>query len=116
LVDTDATRAGLQADCRVVYHRPAPDPSDPKKIIYVEDATSIPTCDAERLDDEQPAYPCWRVTKDTLRCPMRDQNTLAVLRAPAERRLPLEPGTKTMFLCLTCIEPAPNMPNPRCDH
>jgi hypothetical protein len=46
---------------------------------------------------------------------MLGQN-IAVLRAPAERRISLEPGTKTMFTCLTCIEPALNIPNPRCDY
>jgi hypothetical protein len=116
LVDVDSTRTGLQADCWVVYRRPTPDPTDPDKIIFVEDTTSMPACEAERSDDDQPAYPCWRVIKNMEQCWGLGQN-LAVVRAPAERHIPLEPGTKTMFTCRTCITDVPDLPpNPRCDY
>ena len=114
LVDADTARPGLQPDCRVVYRTPTPDPSDPTRIIYVENPASMPLCDAGRADDEQPVYPCWRVIKDRSKCPDFGQN-LAVLRAPAERRIPLEPGTKTEFVCRTCVDPAPAVPSPGCD-
>ena len=115
LVDTDQTRPGLQAACRAGYRRPVADPSNPTKITFVEDPNSIPECDGERSNDDQSTYPCWRVIKDTLTCPGLGQN-IAVVRAPAERYIPLDPGTKTVFACLTCIASTVHSPNPRCDY
>lgn len=55
----------------------------------------MPMCEAGLSNDDQPTYPCWRVIKDRLKCQEFGQN-IAVVRSPAERRIPIGPGTKTV--------------------
>lgn len=101
LFDTDRATDGLQADCRVVLRRPETDPANPEKLVYREDAASMPRCDPSLSVDEQPTYPCWRVLVDRVRCPVNGQQ-IDVVRAPSERARLLPAGTKILAQCLTC--------------
>jgi hypothetical protein len=101
LFDTDGTRDGVQPDCRVVLRRPEADPSDPQKIVYREDAASIPSCITPLSVDEQPAYPCWRVIPDHKKCETWGQQ-IDLVRAPPERKRLLPAGTKILAQCRTC--------------
>lgn len=101
LFDSDRATDGVQADCRVVLRRPEADPADPQKIVYREDAASMPRCDPLRSIDEQLAYPCWRVIPDRKKCEAWGQQ-IDVVRAPAERKRLLPAGTKILAQCLTC--------------
>ncbi len=109
LVDVDLAAPGIQADCRVVFRVPRPDPVDPRKVSYVENPESMPRCDPGKSDNAQPAYPCWKLVNDTTRCWVNGQ-LIAVVRSPSERSTPLEPGTKVGMQCRTCIEPNPTVP------
>jgi hypothetical protein len=115
LFDTDQAAPGLQADCRVVYRRPVPDPSDPNKIVYREDSSSMPRCNSALSDDQQPAYPCWKVAIDRFRCPVTGQ-VISVVRAPSERKKRLPGGTKTVTQCLTCPDNGSDLPITGCDY
>ena len=116
LVDTDLATPGVQADCRVVFRVPQPDPANPDRVIYVENPESMARCDPGQSDDTQPAYPCWKLVNDTTRCPVNGQ-IISVVRQPSERSTPLEPGTKIGMQCLTCHDPIPGAPvNPGCDY
>jgi hypothetical protein len=116
LVDADLATPGVQADCRVVFRVPQPDPANPDQVIYVENPESMARCDPEQSDDTQPAYPCWKLVHDTTKCPVNGQ-LIAVVRSPSERGTLLEPGTKLGMQCRTCIDPIPGAPsNPACDY
>jgi hypothetical protein len=115
LLDSDPATDGLQADCRVVYRRPGPDPSDPSKIVYREDVASMVRCNPESSDDAQPSYPCWKVGMDRAKCPVSGQ-FISVVRAPSERKKPLPAGTKTTAQCLTCPDPGSDLPTLGCGY
>jgi len=102
LIDTDQNPAdGIQADCRVVYRHPVVDAKDPSIVIYLEDPNSMPQCDPSKDDNTQPTYPCWKLVSDKTKCPINGQ-LINVVRAPADRNTPLDPGTKVSMQCRTC--------------
>jgi hypothetical protein len=101
LIDTNPTADGVQADCRVVYRHPKEDPADKTKIIFIEDPTSMLQCDPSKDDNSQPAYPCWKLVNDKTKCKVNGQ-LINIVRAPAERNTPLDPGTKVSMQCRTC--------------
>ena len=109
LVDTDPITPGVQADCRVYYRTPMQDPVDANKVVYVEDAESMPRCDPGQSDDTQAVYPCWKLVIDRTKCP-RNGNLINVVRKPSERSTPLVPGTKTGMQCWTCTDLIPEIP------
>jgi len=116
LVDTDPATPGVQADCRVFYRTPMQDPVDANKVVYVEDAASMPRCDPAQSDDTQAAYPCWKLIIDRTRCPANGE-MINVVRKPSERSTPLVPGTKTGMQCWTCTDPIPGIPTSAgCDY
>jgi hypothetical protein len=116
LVDTDPVTPGVQADCRVVYRTPVQDPVDANKVVWVEDAASMPRCDPAQSDDTQADYPCWKLVMDTTKCPTNGQ-LIDIVRKPSERRIPLVPGTKLIMQCWTCSNPMPGIPpSAGCDY
>lgn len=76
--------------------------------IYYEDPFSLPQCDPERSDDDQIAYPCWKLVQDKSKCPGLGQ-LIDVVRDPSDRKTPLAPGTKLLMQCLTCVDPIPGI-------
>jgi hypothetical protein len=109
LVDTDPVTPGVQADCRVVYRTPVQDPVDANKVVWIEDAVSMPRCDPAQSDDTQVVYPCWKLVMDVTKCPLNG-NVINVVRKPAERGTLLVPGTKLIMQCWTCTNPVPGIP------
>jgi hypothetical protein len=116
LVDADPVTAGVQADCRVFYRTPMQDPLDANKVVYVEDAASMPRCDPGQSDDTQTAYPCWKLVIDMSKCPVNGE-LINIVRNPTERSTPLVPGTKVGMQCWTCTDPVPGIPpSAGCDY
>jgi hypothetical protein len=108
LMDQHPLAPGVQANCRVAYRTPVPDPKDASKVSYEEDPRGMRQCDATASDDTQPAYPCWKLTSDVNRCHGSGQ-LISVVRAPSERAIPLTPGTKLAMQCETCVAPVAGM-------
>ncbi|MBN2574180.1 MAG: VWA domain-containing protein [Deltaproteobacteria bacterium] len=117
LVDTQPDEPGVQADCRVVWRTPYPDPKDPTKVLYQEDPNSLPQCEPGATSGNVPED-CWQLTTDDVKCPVNGQ-LINVLRTAAHiaesKQLP--PGTKVGMQCRTCTdfsetlcENAPNSP------
>jgi len=117
LIDTDQNPAnGVQADCRVVYRRPVVDANG--QVTFKEDPNSMPQCDPNLTDDTQTTYPCWKLLSDKTKCPINGQ-LINVVRAPADRNTPLDPGTKVSMQCRTCtgfIDVSTGKELPGCDY
>ena len=117
LLDTDLVTPGLQPDCRVVWRKPVPDPSDPSHVIYQEDPQSMPQCAPGAINGDV-ATDCWQLTFDTTLCPVNGQR-VAVLRTAAEivADPQLPPGTKLGMQCRACPTlPAGATVAPACDY
>jgi hypothetical protein len=105
LYDTDldpnnATLADLKADCRVVYRRPETDATT-GKIVYKEDALSMPKC-AQGATNGNVEKDCWQLSIDKTKCPVNGQ-LITVLRTAKEiADGPLTEGTKVGMQCRTC--------------
>jgi hypothetical protein len=110
LIDTDTSAAGVQADCRVVWRKPEPDPKDSTKVIYVEDPESMPQCPPGSTQGNVPED-CWQLTSDRNKCPVNGQ-LIQVLRTADEiRENPQVPaGTKVGMQCRTCTDTIPGAP------
>jgi hypothetical protein len=108
LVDTKNDEDGVQADCRVVWRKPVPDPNDPNKIIYEESPESLPQCPPGSTMG-QVETDCWQLTIDKNKCPVNGQ-LINVLRTADEikERAQLEPGTKVGMQCRTCTDKLEN--------
>jgi hypothetical protein len=116
LVDADSATPGVQADCRVFYRTPMQDPVVANKLVWVEDAASMPRCNPAQTDDTQSAYPCWKLVIDRTKCPTNGQ-LMNVVRRPSERSTPLVSGTKIGMQCLACTDSIPGVPpSVGCDH
>jgi hypothetical protein len=102
LVDTKLDQEGVQADCRVVWRTPTTDANG--KTTWVESPTSLPQCETGATSDNIPGD-CWRLTKDTTKCPVNGQ-LIQVLRTKAEiaKDPQIPPGTKISMQCRTCTD------------
>jgi hypothetical protein len=107
LVDTDLNKAGVQADCRVVWRTPYQDPKDPTKVLYKEDPNSLPQCPTGASSGNV-EKDCWQLTVDKEKCKVNGQ-LINVLRTAAEiaQSKQLAPGTKVGMQCRTCTDPIP---------
>ena len=117
LIDTDFDSSnGVQADCRVVWRTPGPDPKDSTKIIYTESPESMPQCPPGstqgRVDQD-----CWQLTSDRNKCPVNGQ-LIQVLRTAQEVKdnPQVQAGTKVGMQCRTCIEGALGDSAPGCNY
>jgi hypothetical protein len=99
LVDSDLTQPGVQASCEVWNSVPAP--GSPKGPYT--DTLPYPPC-----DDAHSVVPCWRLVKDTTRCPWNGQK-IDVVREPDAT---FNEGTRVNLQCLTCPEPTFDTPDP----
>jgi len=102
LLDSDLDTPGLQPDCLVVFRTPQQDPSDPTKVVYVDNPIHLPACPAGSTSGNV-ATDCWLLANDTSRCPISGQ-MVNVLRTAAEIAAApqLAPGTKLRMQCHVC--------------
>jgi hypothetical protein len=116
LVDTDSVTAGVQADCRVVYRVPVPNPQDPDQVYYTEDPVGLPQCPVGATNDNI-AADCWQLASDFSKCPGSGQ-FVNVLRTASEISMgPLPAGTRLGMQCWTCLDPIPGSSVvPGCDY
>jgi hypothetical protein len=95
----DINPPNLQFDCHVAYSVPD------AKGVYVEQTASMPRCDPNQLDANQPAFPCWKLVNDTVKCPgdagAGVGQLISVVRKPGDP--PLAAGTKVDMSCRTCV-------------
>ena len=114
LVDTDPASPGIQAECRVVFRVPTPDPANPTRIVYQESKEALPQCLAGASNGNV-AKDCWQLASDTAQCP-RSGQVVTVLRTAAElsAKPQLDAGTKLQMQCVTCPQTAPALPG--CDY
>jgi hypothetical protein len=117
LVDTDGAEDGIQADCRVVWKIPAPDPKDPSRTIYQESPNPLPQCPAGATSGGV-STTCWQLSNNVASCPKRGQ-MVNVLRSAADigTQPSLVAGTKIAMQCRTCPDLASGATPPAgCDY
>ena len=95
----DINPPNQQFDCHVAYSVPD------AQGVYKEQSTSMPRCDPNQSDANQRAFPCWKLVKDTTKCPGDSGagvgQLINVVRKPGDA--PLAAGTKVDMSCRTCV-------------
>jgi hypothetical protein len=104
----DINPPNQQFDCHVAYSVPD------AQGVYKEQSTSMPRCDPNQSDANQPAFPCWKLVKDTTKCPGDSGagvgQLINVVRKPGDA--PLAAGTKVDMSCRTCVDSTQGPTNP----
>jgi hypothetical protein len=104
LVDVDSASPGIQADCRVVWRKPASDPKDPTKVIFEESPVGMPQC-PPGASNGNVTEDCWQLAGDTSTCPVTGQLVHVLRTADEIRYAPqLDPGIQVKMECRTCPE------------